>query len=55
MAFIEDPELEAKKTQALYKVRGYSDAWIENRLRSTAIREKLPDKWKKPESIETIR
>ena len=28
---IEDPELAAKKTRALYKAKGYSDDWIEKR------------------------
>jgi len=26
---IEDPELTAKRTRELYKLKGYSDAWIE--------------------------
>jgi hypothetical protein len=27
---IEDPELATQRTRALYKAKGYSDAWIEN-------------------------
>ena len=44
---IEDPELGTKRTKALYKAKGYSDAWIEKRMRGIAIREELTDEWKK--------
>jgi hypothetical protein len=44
---IEDPELASKRTRALYKTKGYSDAWIEKRMRSIAIRDELTDEWKK--------
>ncbi|MFN5608715.1 MAG: BRO family protein, partial [Holosporales bacterium] len=30
---IEDPELATQRTRALYKAKGYSDAWIEKRMR----------------------
>lgn len=43
---IEDPELGTKRTRALYKAKGYSDDWIEKRLRGIAIREELTDEWK---------
>ncbi|MDP2158640.1 MAG: Bro-N domain-containing protein [Nitrospirota bacterium] len=43
---IEDPELATKRTKALYKAKGYSDAWIEKRMRGIAIREELTDEWK---------
>lgn len=43
---IEDPELATKRTRALYKVKGYSDDWIEKRMRGIAIREELTDEWK---------
>jgi len=43
---IEDPELATKRTRALYKAKGYSDAWIEKRMRGIAIREELTDEWK---------
>ena len=43
---IEDPELATKRTRALYKAKGYSDDWIEKRMRSIAIREELTDEWK---------
>jgi len=44
---IEDPELATKRTRALYKAKGYSDAWIEKRIRGIAIREELTDQWQK--------
>ncbi|MFH0820744.1 MAG: Bro-N domain-containing protein [Candidatus Peregrinibacteria bacterium] len=43
---IEDPELATKRTRALYKAKGYSDVWIEKRMRGIAIREELTDEWK---------
>lgn len=44
---IEDPEVATQRTRALYKAKGYSDAWIEKRMRGIAIREKLTDEWDK--------
>jgi hypothetical protein len=44
---IEDPELATKRTRALYKAKGYSDDWIEKRIRGIAIREELTDQWQK--------
>ncbi len=46
---IEDPELSTKRTRALYKAKGYSDDWIEKRMRGIAIREELTDEWKRRE------
>jgi hypothetical protein len=43
---IEDPELATKRTRLLYKLKGYSDDWIERRMRGIAIREELTDEWK---------
>ena len=43
---IEDPELATKRTRVLYKSKGYSDDWIEKRMRGIAIREELTDEWK---------
>jgi len=42
---IENPELAAQRTRALYKAKGYSDEWIEKRMRSIAIREELTGEW----------
>jgi DNA-damage-inducible protein D len=44
---IEDPELATKRTRMLYKLKGYSENWIEKRLRGIAIREELTDEWQK--------
>ena len=46
---IEDPELGTKRTRALYQAKGYSDDWIEKRMRGIAIREELTDEWKERE------
>jgi DNA-damage-inducible protein D len=44
---IEDPELATKRSRALYQAKGYSDDWIEKRMRSIAIRDELTNEWKK--------
>lgn len=44
---IEDPELAMKRMRAIYKAKGYSDAWIEKRVRGIAVREELTDAWNK--------
>ncbi len=49
---IEDPELAQKRMKELYKSKGYSDDWIEKRVRGIAIRDELTDEWKKRE-VET--
>ncbi|MDO8582625.1 MAG: Bro-N domain-containing protein [bacterium] len=43
---IENPELSAKRARALYRLKGYSEDWIEKRMRGIAIREELTDEWK---------
>ncbi len=43
---IENPELAQQRTRELYKAKGYSDDWIEKRMRSIAIREELTEEWK---------
>jgi len=44
---IEDPELATKRTRTLYKLKGYSEDWIEKRMRGISIREELTDEWQK--------
>lgn len=46
---IEDPELATKRTRALYKAKGYSDVWIEKRMRGIQVREQLTNEWKNRE------
>jgi DNA-damage-inducible protein D len=44
---IEDPEIATKRTRAIYRAKGYSEAWIEKRMRGIEIRETLTNEWKK--------
>jgi len=44
---IEDPELATKRTRELYKAKGYSDSWIEKRIRGIAVRDELTGEWSK--------
>ena len=44
---IEDPELATKRIKETYKLKGYSDEWIEKRMRGIAVRDELTDEWKK--------
>ena len=44
---IENPELATKRTRILYKLKGYTEGWIEKRMRGIAIREELTDEWEK--------
>ena len=43
---IENPELAAQRARQYYKDLGYSDAWIETRLKSVEVRDQLTDEWK---------
>ncbi|MDO8587578.1 MAG: Bro-N domain-containing protein [Armatimonadota bacterium] len=43
---IENPELAQQRMRELYKAKGYSDDWIEKRVRSIAVRDELTDEWK---------
>ncbi|MEA3362480.1 MAG: Bro-N domain-containing protein [Thermodesulfobacteriota bacterium] len=43
---IEDPELATKRTRELYQAKGYSDGWIEKRMRGIAVRAELTEEWK---------
>src|SRR3989338_553575 len=44
---IENPELAQKCMKEIYKAKGYSDDWIEKRVRGIAIRDELTDEWGK--------
>lgn len=44
---IEDPELAAKRTVAIYKAKGYPESWIDKRMRGIAVRQTLTNEWKK--------
>ena len=42
---IQNPELAQKRMKELYRAKGYSDDWIEKRVRGIAIRDELTDEW----------
>lgn len=44
---LQDPELSIDQAVIDYKRLGYSDAWINQRLRSIEIRKELTDEWKR--------
>jgi len=44
---IENPELAARRMRQIYEQKGYSEEWIEKRLRGIAVRDELTDEWKK--------
>lgn len=44
---IEDPELTINRAMQDYKNLGYSDSWINQRLKSIEIRKDLTDEWKR--------
>jgi len=44
---LQDPELSIEQAMADYKRLGYSDNWINQRLKSIEIRKDLTDEWKK--------
>ena len=44
---IENPELAAKRMRSIYEQKGYSEEWIEKRLRGIAVRDELTDEWGK--------
>lgn len=44
---IENPELAQARMKELYKAKGYSEEWIEKRVRGIAVRQELTDEWKK--------
>ena len=44
---IENPELAARRMREIYQHKGYSEEWIEKRMRGIAERDELTDEWKK--------
>lgn len=42
---IADPELAMERAVREYKAKGYSDAWITQRLRSIEVRKEMTDEW----------
>ena len=46
MEEIENPELAQKRIREIYSAKGYSDEWIEKRIRGIAVRDELTNEWK---------
>ncbi|MBI4151030.1 Bro-N domain-containing protein [Candidatus Woesearchaeota archaeon] len=44
---IQDPELAQARMKELYRAKGYSDEWIEKRVRGIVVRQELTNEWKK--------
>ncbi|MEK6959450.1 MAG: BRO family protein [archaeon] len=44
---IENPELAQARMKEIYRQKGYSDEWIEKRVRGIAVRNELTGEWKK--------
>src|SRR3990167_8138574 len=44
---IENPELSQARMKELYKAKGYSDEWIEKRVRGIPVRDELTGEWSK--------
>ena len=44
---MQDPELDIQQAIADYKRLGYSDNWINQRIKSIEVRKELPDEWKR--------
>ena len=44
---MQDPELSIDQAMADYKRLGYSDAWINQRLKSIEVRKELTDEWRR--------
>lgn len=42
-----DPELAVQRGVAYYQAKGYSDAWITQRMRTIEMRKELTDEWKR--------
>ena len=42
---IENPELAQRRMKEIFRAKGYSDDWIEKRVRGIAIRDELTDEW----------
>ncbi len=51
---IENPELAQKRMKELYKAKGYSDDWIEKRVKGIIVRDELTDEWKRRGVLEEI-
>ncbi|HPG36595.1 MAG TPA: Bro-N domain-containing protein [bacterium] len=44
---IENPEIAAQRMREIYRQKGYSEGWIEKRMRGIAVRDELTGEWRK--------
>ncbi|MBI2147763.1 Bro-N domain-containing protein [Candidatus Woesearchaeota archaeon] len=44
---IQNPELAQARMKEVYRMKGYSDEWIEKRVRGIVVRQELTDEWDK--------
>jgi hypothetical protein len=44
---IENPEIAMRRMREIYRSKGYSEDWIEKRVRGIAIRDELTNEWQK--------
>lgn len=44
---IENPEIATRRIRVIYRQKGYSEEWIEKRMRGIAVRDELTGEWKK--------
>lgn len=51
---LQDPELSIEQAMRDYKRLGYSDSWINQRLKSIEIRKELTDEWKNRGLLEGV-
>jgi hypothetical protein len=51
---IENPELAAQRARAIYRAKGYPEAWIEKRMRGIEVRETLTNEWKNRGAKENV-
>jgi DNA-damage-inducible protein D len=45
IAEIENPELAQAHIREIYKAKGFSDVWIEKRIRGIQVRDELTNEW----------
>jgi DNA-damage-inducible protein D len=45
LAEINDPEISLERMKENYKLKGYSDEWIQRRMKSISMRKELTDEW----------
>lgn len=44
---IENPEIATERMREIYRQKGYSEGWIEKRMRGIAVRDELTGEWRK--------